>query len=70
MSSQAHGSNPFFMESTLTIATTTTKKNHNLRFILPPKPSFVGAKQLVAYAGLDPSVYESGKILRRSRISK
>jgi len=31
---------------------------------------FPGAKQLVAYAGLDPSVYESGKIRRRSRISK
>jgi len=31
---------------------------------------FSGAKKLVAYAGLDPTVYESGRSRRRSRISK
>jgi len=35
-----------------------------------PLPRFPGAKSLVAYAGLDPSVHESGRYRGRSRLSK
>lgn len=67
---QARESAPYVWEILLTIPGMGELSAATLIAEIGDISRFQGAKQLVAYAGLDPSVYESGKIRRRSRISK